>query len=119
MTLVDVGHGLQIAEQRDPRNPWLRLEALCDENPLRPLHNTAGSGVVTAVGRIDSGAAVVFATDPTVQGGALGSEGCRAIADAYDVAIRERIPVVGIWHSGGARLAEGVASLHGVGEIFA
>ena len=28
------------------------------------------------------------------------------------------IPVVGIWHSGGARLAEGVRSLHAVGQIF-
>ena len=28
-------------------------------------------------------------------------------------------PVVGIWHSGGARLQEGVASLDGVGRIFA
>src|SRR5690606_32372161 len=28
------------------------------------------------------------------------------------------VPVVGLWHSGGARLAEGVLSLHAVGEIF-
>jgi len=37
---------------------------------------------------------------------------------AYAVAMRERLPVIGVWHSGGARLAEGVASLNGVGEIF-
>ena len=29
-----------------------------------------------------------------------------------------RVPILGIWHSGGARLAEGVLSLHGVGRIF-
>ena len=29
------------------------------------------------------------------------------------------MPVVGIWHSGGARLAEGVTALHAVGEVFA
>ena len=28
-------------------------------------------------------------------------------------------PVVGLWHSGGARLREGVGSLHAVGEVFA
>ena len=33
--------------------------------------------------------------------------------------VRERVPVVGIWHSGGARLAEGVTALHAVGEVFA
>ena len=30
----------------------------------------------------------------------------------------DRVPVLGIWHSGGARLAEGVLSLHAVGRIF-
>ena len=29
------------------------------------------------------------------------------------------MPVVGLWHSGGARLREGVVSLHAVGEVFA
>ena len=29
------------------------------------------------------------------------------------------VPIVGLWHSGGARLAEGVASLHAVGTVFA
>jgi acetyl-CoA/propionyl-CoA carboxylase carboxyl transferase subunit len=118
MTLVDSELGLRVARQRDPRDPWLRLERLCDDHALRALHATGGSGVVTAVGRIDGGEVVVFATDPTVQGGALGADGCAAIAAAYAVAVRERIPIVGVWHSGGARLAEGVASLNGVGEIF-
>jgi acetyl-CoA/propionyl-CoA carboxylase carboxyl transferase subunit len=48
----------------------------------------------------------------------MGHDGCIAVADAYDVAIRRGAPVIGIWHSGGARLAEGVASLDGVGRIF-
>src|SRR5439155_13990262 len=56
---------------------------------------------------------------PAVQGGAMGQDGCNAVADAYDVAMRRGAPVIGIWHSGGARLAEGVASLDGVGRIFA
>ena len=29
------------------------------------------------------------------------------------------VPIIGLWHSGGARLAEGVASLHAVGSVFA
>ncbi len=62
---------------------------------------------------------VAFATDPKVQGGALGHAGCAAVAAAYDVAMRRGAPIVGLWHSGGARLAEGVASLDGVGMIFA
>src|SRR5690242_14590293 len=52
-------------------------------------------------------------------GGALGDEGCRHIVDSIDTAVRERVPVIGLWHSGGARLAEGVVALDGVGQVFA
>ena len=52
-------------------------------------------------------------------GGALGHEGCKHIVDAIDTAVRERVPVIGLWHSGGARLAEGVEALDGVGQVFA
>jgi len=41
------------------------------------------------------------------------------IVAAYDEAIARGVPIIGLWHSGGARLAEGVASLHGVGAVFA
>ena len=45
-------------------------------------------------------------------------EGCRHIVNAYDTAIEEQNPIVGIWHSGGARLTEGVRALHAVGLVF-
>jgi acetyl-CoA/propionyl-CoA carboxylase carboxyl transferase subunit len=61
---------------------------------------------------------VAFATDGTVMGGAMGLEGCTHIVNAYDTAIDEQSPIVGIWHSGGARLAEGVRALHAVGLVF-
>ena len=51
-------------------------------------------------------------------GGAMGVEGCQHIVNAYDTAIEEQSPIVGIWHSGGARLAEGVKALHAVGLVF-
>jgi len=49
----------------------------------------------------------------------MGAEGCRHIVDAIDAAVRERVPVIGLWHSGGARLAEGVEALDAVGQVFA
>src|SRR5690348_11724935 len=52
-------------------------------------------------------------------GGALGDEGCRHIVDSIDTGVRERAPVIGLWHSGGARLAEGVVALEAVGQVFA
>jgi acetyl-CoA/propionyl-CoA carboxylase carboxyl transferase subunit len=119
MTIVDAVRDLEIARPRDPRDPWARIALLCDPGSVRVLDDTPGTGVVTAMGRAGGCDIVVFASDATVQGGALGRDGCLAIAAAYDIAIRDGHPVVGIWHSGGARLTEGVASLDGVGRIFA
>ncbi|HET7406483.1 MAG TPA: carboxyl transferase domain-containing protein [Mycobacteriales bacterium] len=105
-----------VADERDPR---VRLARLFDADSLTVLRDDTGCGVVAGIGVVDGTEVVAFATDASVQGGAMGAEGCAAIASAYDVAIRARAPIVGIWHSGGARLREGVTSLDGVGRVFA
>jgi acetyl-CoA/propionyl-CoA carboxylase carboxyl transferase subunit len=105
-------------ETVDHRDPELRLRALFDRGSLRLLHTRDESGVLAARGEIDGTAVIAFASDGTRMGGALGDEGCRHIVDSIDTAVRERVPVIGLWHSGGARLAEGVVALDGVGQIF-
>jgi acetyl-CoA/propionyl-CoA carboxylase carboxyl transferase subunit len=104
-----------------PRDPRERLAALFDPGTLDLLavDGDERSGVVAGVGLVHGVGAVAFASDPRVQGGAMGSAGCAAIVGAYTEAVSRGVPVVGLWHSGGARLAEGVASLHAVGTVFA
>jgi acetyl-CoA/propionyl-CoA carboxylase carboxyl transferase subunit len=101
------------------RDPEVRLEALFDPGSVRLLTPHDKSGAVAATGTIDGMTAVAFASDPRVQGGALGSEGCAAIVTAYEEALVRGAPVLGLWHSGGARLREGAESLHAVGTVFA
>jgi acetyl-CoA/propionyl-CoA carboxylase carboxyl transferase subunit len=101
------------------RDPLVRLDALFDTGTLRLLIPADDSGVLTGVGRVDGVTAVAFASDPRVQGGAMGSAGCAAIVAAHDHAIDVGAPIIGLWHSGGARLREGVESLHAVGTVFA
>ena len=101
------------------RDPEVRLEALFDPGSVRLLTPHDKSGAVAATGAIDGMTAVAFASDPRVQGGALGSEGCAAIVTAYEEALAQGAPVIGLWHSGGARLREGAESLHAVGTVFA
>src|SRR6187455_3561542 len=86
---------------------------------MRPLAPFDNSGVYVATGTVAGGRVVAYASDPQRMGGAMGHEGCRHIVDAIETAVRERIPVIGLWHSGGARLAEGVEALDGVGQVFA
>jgi acetyl-CoA/propionyl-CoA carboxylase carboxyl transferase subunit len=103
----------------DPRDPEDRLQRFFDAGSMSLLAGRDTSGAMAARGTVGGTPAIAFCTDATVMGGAMGLDGCRHIEDAIDTALRERVPVVGIWHSGGARLAEGVTALHAVGEVFA
>jgi acetyl-CoA/propionyl-CoA carboxylase carboxyl transferase subunit len=105
--------------QPDPREPKQRLGRLLDADTMEGITPEDTSGVWAVRGRIDGAKVIAYCTDATRMGGAMGSAGCRHIVDAIDTAVRERIPVIGIWHSGGARLAEGVEALDGVGNVFA
>jgi acetyl-CoA/propionyl-CoA carboxylase carboxyl transferase subunit len=106
-------------ETVDYRDPQVRLSALFDAGSLRLMSTPDDSGVLAAHGEVDGTPAIAFATDATRMGGAMGTDGCRHIVDSIDAAVRERVPVIGLWHSGGARLAEGVVALEAVGQVFA
>jgi acetyl-CoA/propionyl-CoA carboxylase carboxyl transferase subunit len=107
-----------VGESLDPRDPLLRLSTFFDDGSVELLHERDRSGVLAAAGTINGVRTIAFCTDGTVMGGAMGVEGCAHIVNAYDTAIEEQSPIVGIWHSGGARLAEGVKALHAVGLVF-
>jgi len=108
----------KLPREDDPRNPNVRLAALLDEGTLELITEDDLSGMLAARGLIDGSPVVAFCSDATVMGGAMGEVGCKAIVHAYEVAVAEGVPIIGLWHSGGARLAEGVLSLHAVGLIF-
>ncbi|ABD12838.1 acetyl-CoA carboxylase, carboxyltransferase component (subunits alpha and beta) [Frankia casuarinae] len=110
---------LSTIDRVDPRTPQARLARFFDPDTLSLFAVGDPSGVVAGQGLVGGNEVVAFATDPTVQGGAMGRDGCARIVHAIESAVRMNCPVVGIWHSGGARLQEGVASLDGVGRIFA
>ncbi|HNA50300.1 MAG TPA: acyl-CoA carboxylase subunit beta [Mycobacterium sp.] len=107
-----------VGESLDPRDPLLRLRTFFDEGSVELLHERDRSGVLAVAGTVNGVRTIAFCTDGTVMGGAMGVEGCQHIVNAYDTAIEEQSPIVGIWHSGGARLAEGVKALHAVGLVF-
>jgi acetyl-CoA/propionyl-CoA carboxylase carboxyl transferase subunit len=107
------------AAARPGRDPKSRLEALFDPGTLELLLPADDSGTMAGTGVIGGVRTVAFASDPRVQGGAMGVAGCLAITAAYDHALDVGAPIVGLWHSGGARLLEGVESLHAVGTVFA
>jgi acetyl-CoA/propionyl-CoA carboxylase carboxyl transferase subunit len=108
----------RLAREDDPRNPNLRLAALLDQGSLTLITEDDGSGMLAAIGEVDGSPVVAFCSDATVMGGAMGDVGCKVVVEAYQRAVADGVPIIGLWHSGGARLAEGVLSLHAVGLIF-
>ena len=77
-----------------------------------------GDGVITGFATIDGQRVALFSQDFTCWGGALGASHAKKICKIMDFAIENRIPIIGINDSGGARIQEGVESLGGYAEIF-
>jgi acetyl-CoA/propionyl-CoA carboxylase carboxyl transferase subunit len=103
----------------DPHDPGCRLSHLLDQGSMTPLHDQDGTGARAARGSIDGNKVFAYCTDARKSGGAMTALGCQHIVDAIDLACLEGKPVIGLWHSGGAMLTEGVMALDGVGSIFA
>ena len=108
------------ADPRDPRDPIARLSLLLDGDFGAFSVLPGGScGVVAVRGRINGAPVVAYCTDAAKAGGSLGAPEAERIIDAIELAARLRVPVIGLWHSGGAKLADGVESMDAVGRMFA
>ena len=104
--------------QLDPRDPESRIARLVDGGKFEFLIPRTDCGMVAVTGDIKGNKVIVFASDATIKSGALGVEGSKVIVSAYKAAMSAQVPIIGIWHSGGARLSDGVASLDAFGEVF-
>jgi acetyl-CoA carboxylase carboxyltransferase component len=110
-----------------------RLEYLLDEDSFVELdmlarHQAHGmgledtrpytDGVITGFGTIDGRKVCVFSQDFTVFGGALGETFAQKIHKVMDLSESLGVPIIGINDGAGARIQEGVSSLHNYGGIF-
>jgi propionyl-CoA carboxylase beta chain len=110
-----------------------RVDLLLDKDTFQELdmftrHHASGFGVednrpfgdavITGYGKIDGRTVFLYAEDFTTYGGSLGAAVADKICKVMDLAMDNGAPIVGIKDSGGARIQEGVAALHGYGRIF-
>lgn len=77
-----------------------------------------GDGVITGIAKINGMEVAIYSQDFTCWGGALGAAHAKKICKLMDFALENRIPIIGINDSGGARIQEGVDALAGYAEIF-
>src|SRR5450631_888525 len=110
-----------------------RIDYLLDEGSFQELdmlarHRAHGMGlednrpytdrVVTGFGTVDGRRVCVFSQDFTVFGGALGEVFAEKIHKVMDLASSIGVPMIGLNDGAGARIQEGVVSLHSYGGIF-
>jgi len=111
-----------------------RIEYLLDEGSFQELdmlsrHRAHGmglednrpytDGVIIGFGSVDGRKVCVFSQDFTVFGGALGEVFAEKIHKIMDLSLSLGLPMVGLNDGAGARIQEGVVSLHSYGGIFA
>ncbi len=76
-------------------------------------------GVITGHGRVDGRMVAVAAYDFTVMAGSMGMTGEIKVARLRELSLRQRIPIVWLLDSAGARIQEAVGSLFaGTGHLF-
>jgi acyl-CoA carboxylase subunit beta len=111
------GGGERYVERHRSRGKLLareRIELLLDEGtPFLELSPIAawgtdfpvGASVVTGVGVVEGVECVISANDPTVRGGTTNPYSLRKTFRAYEVARRNRMPLINLVESGGADLS--------------
>ena len=129
------GGEARLAKQRDAGKMTARerVAALVDENTFTEIglfrrnRTTAfgmdaadmpADGVVTGTGTVLGRPVHIASQDFTVVGGSAGEVHSLKVAQMMDAALKSGTPFVFINDSGGARVQEGIDSLHGYGVVF-
>ena len=77
-----------------------------------------GDGVITGSGHVNGQLVFAASQDFDALGGSLGEMHAEKIVRTQELALKAGAPIVTILDSGGARIHEGVLSLHGYARIF-
>lgn len=88
---------------------------MCSQNEFAA---TPGEGVVSGFASVDGIPVCLFATNPAVLKGSIGALNAKKITRAVNNAVRMDKPLIAIWDTSGARIAEGVDCLEGYGDIL-
>jgi acetyl-CoA carboxylase carboxyltransferase component len=105
----------------DPGSFWETGVLATHHSALPDMKNkvTPADGVVTGVGKLEGRPVCVAAYDFTVMAGTMGEVGERKVARMRELALRERIPMVWLLDSAGARIQEVAgAQFAGTGDLF-
>lgn len=104
-----------------PADPLKFKDSKRYRDRLRDYETKLGrpDAIVAAVGSVEGSKTVVGVLDYAFMGGSMGSVVGEVLTRAAEMALAERIPLVIVTASGGARMQEGILSLMQMGKVSA
>ena len=85
---------------------------------LAPLSGSEYEGVICGYGSIDGALVFAFAQDIARLSGALDEMHAKKIAALYDLALKARAPLIGIFDSTGLNIRDGISALSAYGSVL-
>jgi acetyl-CoA carboxylase carboxyltransferase component len=114
---------VQRQHQKNRMTIWERIRFLSDGEPTVLYQNWGpnldGASLVTAIIKVNGRDVALYGHDFTVRAGSMDATNGAKLARLFELAARQRIPVVGINDSAGAFIPAGVGGLDGYAEAFA
>lgn len=114
---------IQRQHQKNRMTIWERIRYLSDEAPTVLYQNWGpnldGASLVTAIVKINGRDVALYGHDFTVRAGSMDATNGAKLARLFELAAKQRIPLVGINDSAGAFIPAGVGGLDGYAEAFA
>ncbi|MCA1682500.1 MAG: methylmalonyl-CoA carboxyltransferase [Actinobacteria bacterium] len=107
-----------VDEPAPPVPAQVRIELICDDGTFLPHRSDCGDGVIAGSAKVGGRQIYVWAQNVKHKGGSLGRMGGEQITSTIEMANKAGVPVVGLLHSGGARLQEGIGALGAYASIF-
>ncbi|MCB1688218.1 MAG: acetyl-CoA carboxylase carboxyltransferase subunit [Halioglobus sp.] len=114
---------IQRQHQKNRMTIWERIRYLSDGPPTVLYQNWGpnldGASLVTAIIKVNGRDVALYGHDFTVRAGSMDATNGAKLARLFELAAKQRIPVVGINDSAGAFIPAGVGGLDGYAEAFA
>ncbi|MFT4614043.1 MAG: acetyl-CoA carboxylase carboxyltransferase component [Bacteroidia bacterium] len=114
---------IQRQHQKNRMTIWERIRYLSDDEPTFLYQNWGpnldGASLVTAIIRINGRDVALYGHDFTVRAGSMDATNGEKLARLFELAARQKIPLVGLNDSAGAYIPAGIGGLDGYAEAFA
>ena len=95
------------------------IDKIFDRGSFMEIGEGMKSSVVTGYGRIGDKMVYAFLQDSEREGGAFSKTAAEKIKNTYNLALKARIPVIGLLDSTGYLIDEGAEALNGFSEVYA